>query len=137
MTRLFTIPGIWILAILLGGSIGLATTSAQGVEPAFVGPESDADVADGAALDTLRACRARIPKDASIGQRMIAEQGCWRDENNRKGAETVPSARSTGLREPAKDLSGFEQKNQNRIVKLQPTLWSVSFHDAGIKPSFV
>ena len=101
MTRLFTIQAIWILAILSGGSIGLATTSAQGAEPVMVAPGSDADIAAGAAEDTLRACRARIPKDASIGQLMIAEQGCWRDENDRKPVEVVPGARSTGLRAPA------------------------------------
>jgi len=40
-------------------------------------------VAAGAVEDTLQACMARIPKDASIGQRMMAEQGCWRDESDR------------------------------------------------------
>lgn len=101
MTRLFTIQAIWILVILSGGSIGLTTTSAQGAEPAMVAPGSDANIAAGAAEDSLRACRARIPKDASIGQLMIAEQGCWRDENDRKPVEAVPGARSTGLRGPA------------------------------------
>jgi hypothetical protein len=101
MTRLFTIQAIWILAILSGGSIGLAVTSAQGAELAIVAPASDANIAAGAAEDTLRTCRARIPKDASIGQLMIAEQGCWRDENDRKPDQTVPGARSTGLRDPA------------------------------------
>ena len=101
MTGLFTIQAIGILAILSGGSLGLATTTAQSAEPAMVAPGSDADIAAGAAEDTLRACRARIPKDASIGQLMIAEQGCWRDENDRKPVEAVPGARSTGLRGPA------------------------------------
>ena len=101
MTRLFTIQAIWILVILSGGFIGLATTSAQGAEPVMVAPGSDANIAAGAAEDSLRACRARIPKDASIGQLMIAEQGCWRDENDRKPVEAVPGARSTGLRGPA------------------------------------
>ena len=41
-------------------------------------------VAAGAVEDTLQACMARIPRDASIGQRMMAEQGCWRDESDRK-----------------------------------------------------
>ena len=40
-------------------------------------------MAAGAAEDTLNACMARIPKDASVGQRMIAEQGCMRDEIDR------------------------------------------------------
>ncbi len=101
MTRLFTIQAIWVLALLSGGSIGLAATSPQGAKPAIVAPGSDADIAAGAAEDSLRACRARIPKDASIGQLMLAEQGCWRDENDRKPVQAVPGARSTGLRGPA------------------------------------
>jgi hypothetical protein len=111
MTRLFTIQAIWILAILSRGSSGLATTSAQGAEPAMVAPGSDADIAAGAAEDTLRACRARIPKDASIGQLMIAEQGCWRDEKDRKPVEAVPGARNTGLRGPAGHGSVRSQSN--------------------------
>jgi hypothetical protein len=34
--------------------------------------------------DSLQACMARIPKDATAGQRMIAEQSCLRDEGDRK-----------------------------------------------------
>lgn len=40
--------------------------------------------------DTLKACLARIPKDSSAGQRTIAEQGCGRDEGNRKLIQAVP-----------------------------------------------
>ncbi len=98
MTRLFNIKAILVLALLSGGSIGLAPTQAQDREPAMVAPKSDADIASGAAEDTLRACRARIPKDASIGQLMIAEQGCWRDEKDRKPVQTVPEARRTNGR---------------------------------------
>jgi len=43
---------------------------------------------------------ARIPKDASIGQVMIAEQSCWRDENDRKPIQAIPGARSTSLTGP-------------------------------------
>lgn len=34
--------------------------------------------------DTLDACMARIPKDASAGQRMLAEESCKRDQANRQ-----------------------------------------------------
>jgi hypothetical protein len=37
---------------------------------------------------------ARIPKDASIGQRMIAEQSCWRDENDRQPFRSEPDTRT-------------------------------------------
>jgi predicted metal-binding membrane protein len=45
------------------------------------------------AEDSLQACMGRIPKDASIGQRMIAEQTCHRDESERVPFEAVPGAR--------------------------------------------
>ena len=53
-------------------------STAESAAPAVPG------VAAGAVEDTLQACMARIPRDASIGQRMMAEQGCWRDESDRK-----------------------------------------------------
>lgn len=34
--------------------------------------------------DTLDACMARIPKDASAGQRMLAEESCKRDQASRQ-----------------------------------------------------
>jgi hypothetical protein len=50
------------------------------------------DTASGAVEDTLKACVTRIPKDASIGQRMIAEESCGRDEGDRKSIQSVPGA---------------------------------------------
>lgn len=41
-------------------------------------------VASGTQGDTLDACMARIPKDASAGQRMLAEESCKRDQANRR-----------------------------------------------------
>jgi hypothetical protein len=40
--------------------------------------------ASGTQGDTLEACLARIPKDASAGQRMLAEESCRRDQANRR-----------------------------------------------------
>ena len=69
----------------------------QATEPSTVAPGSEATtergMAAGAVEDTMQACRARIPQDATIGQRMIAEQSCWRDENDRKPLQAVPDAR--------------------------------------------
>ncbi|BFU94095.1 MAG: conserved exported protein of unknown function [Nitrospira sp.] len=45
--------------------------------------KSNDRVASGTQGDTLEACMARIPKDASAGQRMLAEQSCQRDQANR------------------------------------------------------
>jgi hypothetical protein len=99
MTRLFTIQAIWVLALLSGGALNAPTLQAQEREPAIVVPGPHAstggDLAAGAAEDTLDACRARIPNDASIGQVMIAEQSCWRDENERQPIQAVPGARRT------------------------------------------
>ena len=50
------------------------------------------DTASGAVEDTLKACVMRIPKDASIGQRMIAVESCQRDETDRKPIQNVPGA---------------------------------------------
>lgn len=52
-------------------------------------------LAAGAVEDTLQACMARIPQDSSIGQRMMAEQGCWRDENVRKPFQSDHGPRQT------------------------------------------
>lgn len=41
-------------------------------------------VASGTQGDTLEACLARIPKDATAGQRMLAEESCKRDQANRR-----------------------------------------------------
>ena len=42
------------------------------------------DIAPGAAEDTFKACLARIPEQATVGQRMLAEQTCEREEAIRK-----------------------------------------------------
>lgn len=62
----------------LGVSVSSTPTVEQGLAAA------------GAVEDTLKACLARIPKGASDGQRMIAEQGCRRDEGDRKVSQTNP-----------------------------------------------
>lgn len=45
-------------------------------------------VSAGTVEDSLSACLARIPKDATAGQRMIAEQSCKRAEVERQPAQT-------------------------------------------------
>ena len=41
-------------------------------------------VASGSAEDTVNACLARIPQDASAGQKMLAEESCRRDQAARR-----------------------------------------------------
>ncbi|MBH0197503.1 MAG: hypothetical protein HP494_18395 [Nitrospira sp.] len=47
-------------------------------------------LASGAAEDTLKACMARIPVVASVGQRMLAEQTCRGQEETRKAIQSAP-----------------------------------------------
>jgi hypothetical protein len=119
MTALVTRQTIWIVGILIAGCLGLAVAQAQDRQPAIVAPGADAtkaDIAAGAAEDTLRACMARIPKDASIGQLMIAEQGCWRDENERRPVQAIPGARSTSLTSPAEHRSVVKSADRGSMV---------------------
>jgi hypothetical protein len=47
-------------------------------------------LASGAAEDTLKACLARIPAEASAGQRMLAEQGCASEDGTRQLTQGAP-----------------------------------------------
>lgn len=47
-------------------------------------------MAPGAAEDTLKTCIARIPKLASVGQYMLAEQSCVGEEKTRKAMRSAP-----------------------------------------------
>jgi hypothetical protein len=75
---------------------GIAVGSAQGADKhvkaaAAVAPESGLSItASGAVEDNFKTCMGRIPKDASAGQRMMAEQGCGRDQETRKSLDAVP-----------------------------------------------
>ena len=46
--------------------------------------------ASGSVEDSSAACLARVPKDATAGQRMMAEQSCTRDAAERKSIQAVP-----------------------------------------------
>ncbi len=48
------------------------------------------DVASGAVEDTLKACLARIPDMASVGQRMLAERTCHGEDVIRKTNQGPP-----------------------------------------------
>ena len=82
--------------LLLTSSLSPFSTQAEDQKPkqeqekqlkgAVIVPPTDrfGDVAPGAAEDTLKACLARIPEQATVGQRMLAEQTCEREEAIRK-----------------------------------------------------
>lgn len=48
------------------------------------------EVASDAVEDTLKICLARIPGDASAGQRLLAEQSCAREEETRTLIHVAP-----------------------------------------------
>lgn len=85
------------LAVMILLAASFAPAAAQAADPqsgkratgtaTSTGPR----IAAGAAEDTLDACMARIPKDASAGQRMLAEQGCLRDEGDRTRFSPSPA----------------------------------------------
>lgn len=47
-------------------------------------------VSQGTQGDSMEACMARIPSDATSGQRMLAERTCQRDANTRSPILAVP-----------------------------------------------
>ena len=58
------------------------SAGSQDVKGSVIVPPHDRldDVSPGAAEDTLKACLGRIPEQATVGQRMMAEQTCEREE---------------------------------------------------------
>ncbi len=93
-------------AVLLLFAASWVAVSAQAADrpPVTRAPGSDTTIgpriAAGAVEDALKACMARIPKDASIGQRMTAEQSCGRDERDRNPFLAVLGARSIRHEQP-------------------------------------
>jgi hypothetical protein len=78
------------LTLIVGVAIEPAQAADKHLKVAAT-PESGLGItASGAVEDTLKTCMGRIPKDASAGQRMMAEQGCGRDQETRKSLDAVP-----------------------------------------------
>jgi len=75
-----------VMGLLLGGCAGDEMTGASpsGGGAASTSTKNIDRVASGAVEDSLNACLARIPQDASPGQRMLAEESCKRDQTNRR-----------------------------------------------------
>lgn len=85
-----------ISALVSAGLLSLLVSSLASAAdiPKSVPPTSQTaalpTVASGAVEDSLQACMARIPKEATIGQRMVAEQSCQRDQSTRGVYLSVP-----------------------------------------------
>lgn len=81
---------IALVGVLVGGCAGDGMMGSSGAgsgsnSGATFGTTKNIDrIAAGAVEDTLNACLARIPKDASAGQKMLAEESCRRDQAARR-----------------------------------------------------
>ena len=75
-----------------GGSTSGAGSSTPSGSNGAAGAETTGPnrVSQGTQGDSLSACLARIPSDASAGQRMFAERTCQRDAENRASIDAVP-----------------------------------------------
>lgn len=103
MIRIAKSPHMFCSALLVISSLSPVSTRADEQQPKgateeqqpkgiLVLPPRDkfGDVSPGAAEDTLKACLARIPDQATVGQRMMAEQTCEREEQARKTYHLSP-----------------------------------------------
>jgi hypothetical protein len=70
-------------------SMTYAADQAKPADPSAQ-PREFGHVAAGAVEDSLQACLARVPKDATAGQRMVAEQGCKLDHATRQAVQASP-----------------------------------------------
>ena len=84
----------FMIAISFAPAMGQAADRQSGNGVHGSAAITEPNPAAGAVEDTIHACRARIPNDASIGQRMLAEQSCWRDENDRQPFRSDHEART-------------------------------------------
>ncbi len=82
--RLSLIAGACVLCAGLSASPAPAAGAPSAAPAKAASNAASAAHAAGSVEDSLQACLARIPKDATAGQRMIAEQSCRRDEGDRK-----------------------------------------------------
>lgn len=78
-----------LMGCLVVVSVVLPTVQGQAADPPAkesTAPLSTREMnvmASGSVEDTLKLCLARIPKDASAGQRLLAEQSCQGAERTR------------------------------------------------------
>jgi hypothetical protein len=80
----------FVLIVGLSSFVARAADSpVSGAQPAMSAAGQMAPSA-GAVEDTLKACLARIPKDASTGQSLLAERGCQRDQLERTSLQAAP-----------------------------------------------
>ena len=82
-----TYLSIILATLLLAGYVDIGAAKEKRGDTASM---TSGAIASGAVEDSRKACMARVPKDASAGQRMMAEQSCDRDNFDRKSIDSVP-----------------------------------------------
>lgn len=75
---------IALLGVMVGGCASEETMGSSGTGSASATTKGLDRVASGSVEDTSNACLARIPNDASAGQKMLAEESCRRDQAARR-----------------------------------------------------
>ena len=86
---------VWYVSVLLLGTLlspfFIHAEEGQVTGTMILPPTNKlSEVASGAVEDTLKACLARIPDKASVGQRMLAERTCHGEEMVRKTNQGPP-----------------------------------------------
>jgi hypothetical protein len=93
-THIIIMRTILIAVLALVPWIAVPSAEAAGKAPKASAPPTQSEgrngLASGATEDSQQACLARIPKDATAGQRMIAEHSCRRDQETRQSFEDAP-----------------------------------------------
>ena len=75
---------IALLGMMVGGCVSEGTKGSTSMLAASAPTTGIGRVASGSVEDTSNACMARIPNDASAGQKMLAEESCNRDQAARR-----------------------------------------------------
>ena len=75
---------IALLGVMVGGCASEGTTGSTGTGSASTSTKGIDRIASGSVEDTQNACLARIPNDATAGQKMLAEESCRRDQATRR-----------------------------------------------------
>lgn len=84
------LPIALLLAVWIVAPVADAADKAPRASAPAAKPEEQRKMPSETADDTREACLARIPKDATPGQRMVAEHTCKRDQESRQPIQDVP-----------------------------------------------
>jgi hypothetical protein len=79
-----------VLSVLIPHTTHATESQGEGVRHSAHTIQDTGVIASGAAEDTLKTCLARIPRVASTGQRMLAEQSCAGEETARNAIQSAP-----------------------------------------------